>query len=49
MQFFVRFEVHAATNMKKSVFWDVAPCNLVDIDQRFIGAYCPDGGGSKLV
>jgi hypothetical protein len=21
-------------------FWDVAPCSLVDIDERFRGAYC---------
>jgi hypothetical protein len=25
--------------MKMAVFWDVAPCSLVDIDQRFRGAY----------
>jgi hypothetical protein len=23
-----------------NVFWDVAPCNLVDIYQRFKDAYC---------
>jgi hypothetical protein len=26
--------------MKFRVFWDVAPCSHVDVDQRFIGAYC---------
>jgi hypothetical protein len=26
--------------IKMSVFWDVAPCSLVDIDQSFTGAYC---------
>jgi hypothetical protein len=28
------------TSMKMAVFWDVAPCGLVDIDRRFRGAYC---------
>jgi hypothetical protein len=23
-----------------AVFWDVAPCNLIDIDRRFGGGYC---------
>jgi hypothetical protein len=23
-----------------AVFWDVAPCSLVDIDRRFRGDYC---------
>jgi hypothetical protein len=26
--------------MKMAVFWDVAPCSLVDIDRRFRCAYC---------
>jgi hypothetical protein len=26
--------------MKMAVFWDVAPCSLVDIGRRFRGAYC---------
>jgi hypothetical protein len=26
--------------MKMAVFWDVAPCSLVDNDRRFRGAYC---------
>jgi hypothetical protein len=28
----VRFQVLTATSMKTAVFWDVAPCSLVDID-----------------
>jgi hypothetical protein len=28
----VRFEVLTATIMKMAVFWDVAPCSLVDTD-----------------
>jgi hypothetical protein len=38
-----------------AVFWDVAPCSLVDIDWRFREASClhhqckqGDNGGSKL-
>jgi hypothetical protein len=26
--------------MKFRVFWDVAPCSHVEVDQRFGGAYC---------
>jgi hypothetical protein len=26
--------------MKMAVFWDIAPCSLVDTDRRFRGAYC---------
>jgi hypothetical protein len=29
-----------ATSMNMAVFWDVAPCGLVDIDRRLRGAYC---------
>jgi hypothetical protein len=35
--------------MKMTVFWDVAPCSLVEIDRGFRSAYClhhrPDSGG----
>jgi hypothetical protein len=27
-------------SMKMAVFWNVAPCSLVDIDRRFRGTYC---------
>jgi hypothetical protein len=36
--------------MKISVFWNVAPCILVEIDRSFRGAYClhcHDDIGSK--
>jgi hypothetical protein len=26
--------------LKMTVFWDVAPCSMVEIDRRFGGAYC---------
>jgi hypothetical protein len=40
--------------LKFRVFWDVAPCSLIGVDQRFRGVYClhhqgdhrPDDGGS---
>jgi hypothetical protein len=30
----------AGWRLKMSVFWDVAPCSLVDIDRSFRGSYC---------
>jgi hypothetical protein len=34
-----------------TVFWDVEPCSLLEIDRRFRGAYClhhqSDDEGSK--
>jgi hypothetical protein len=36
--------------LKMTVFWDTAPCSLVEIDRSFRGAYrCdrPDDGCSK--
>jgi hypothetical protein len=29
------------------VFWDVAPCSLIDTDRRFRGAYCLHHQGSR--
>jgi hypothetical protein len=33
-----------------SAFGDIAPCNFVEVDRRFRGAYClryrPDDGGN---
>jgi hypothetical protein len=31
-----------------TVFWDVAPCSLVDIDRRFRGTYCLYHQGDEL-
>jgi hypothetical protein len=30
-----RFQVLQTTSMKMAVFWDVAPCSMVDTDRRF--------------
>jgi hypothetical protein len=35
----VRFEGLTALSMKIAVFWDVTPCSLVDILERFGGTY----------
>jgi hypothetical protein len=37
---FVRFQVLKATSIKMAVFWDVAPCSLIDNGRRFRGTYC---------
>jgi hypothetical protein len=26
--------------VKMTVFWDVAPCSMIDIDRHFRGVYC---------
>jgi hypothetical protein len=50
----VRVQVHMAASMKTIVFWAIALCSLVEIDQSFRGAYClhnqddDDGGGKHL-
>jgi hypothetical protein len=36
----VRFQVLTAASTKMAVFWDVAPCSLVDVDRCLRGAYC---------
>jgi hypothetical protein len=38
----VRFQVLTAASMKITIFWDVAPCSLVEVYRRFRGAYCLD-------
>jgi hypothetical protein len=42
-------EVLKATNMKMTVFWDDAPCSLVEVGRRFNGAIHPDDGDSKHI
>jgi hypothetical protein len=37
-----------AVSMKMTAFWDVAPCDLVEIDQRFRGAYCLHHQGDAI-
>jgi hypothetical protein len=37
----VRLNFVRCTDMlKMTVFWDVVPCSLIDIQRRFKGAYC---------
>jgi hypothetical protein len=45
-------KLQEAKEMKTTVFWDVAPCSLVQFNQRFRGAcylryQCDDDGSSK--
>jgi hypothetical protein len=37
---YMKFQVLTEASMKITVFWDIAPCNLVIVDRRFRGAYC---------
>jgi hypothetical protein len=37
---FVRFQVLTASSMEKTVFWDMTPCSLVEVDRLFSGAQC---------
>jgi hypothetical protein len=43
------FHVLAVPSMKKTDLWDTAPCNLVEVDRRFILSlhHHPDDGGCK--
>jgi hypothetical protein len=38
-----------ALSMKTAVFWDVAPCRLVEADPRFRVAYCLHRQGMEAV
>jgi hypothetical protein len=46
-----QFQRRNMQHQKMTVFWDVAPCSLLEIDRRFRGACCLhdrcDDGGSK--
>jgi hypothetical protein len=43
----VKFKVLTATRVKMTVYWDVAPCSVVDINRRFIGYYCLHDQGDE--
>jgi hypothetical protein len=45
---FVRFQVITAAGMNMTVFWDVAPCRLVEIDLRFRAACCLHHQGDEI-
>jgi hypothetical protein len=52
--FYMRFQVLVASRMKITGLWDIALCNLVEVDRRFRVVYClhhhrPDDGGSTHV
>jgi hypothetical protein len=49
----VRLQALTAASMKMTVFWDVAPCTLIEIDRHFGDAYWfhhqGEDGGSKHI
>jgi hypothetical protein len=49
----VRFQVLTVMSKKMAVFWDVAPCSLVETDHVSVELYCyhhqPHDGGNKLL
>jgi hypothetical protein len=34
-------------SVKFRVFWDVVPCNQIEVDRRFRGVYCPYHQGNE--
>jgi hypothetical protein len=44
----VRFQVLTALSLNMTVFWDVAPCSLVEVDRHFRGAYGLHHQGDEL-
>jgi hypothetical protein len=40
---------NALTAMSQRLFWDVAPCSLIDIDRCFWGDYCPFHQGDLIL
>jgi hypothetical protein len=36
----IRFQGLKAASMNMAIFWEVAPCILVETDRHFRGAYC---------
>jgi hypothetical protein len=45
----LRFQVFTAARMKITVFWDLVPCSIVEIDRRFRGAYCFHHHGALMM
>jgi hypothetical protein len=38
---YVGKEVLTADNMEFTVFWDVMPCSLIELNRHFGGTHCP--------
>jgi hypothetical protein len=47
--YIVRFQVLTAPSMKMALFWDVAPCSLVNNDWHFKGTCCFIIGSAALM
>jgi hypothetical protein len=48
INYLVGFEVLTAVSMKIAVFWDIAPCSLIEVYQRFRGPCCLYHQGERL-
>jgi hypothetical protein len=40
LDFYVRFHVVTVATLKVTTFRGIVPCNLVEVDRRFVSAYC---------
>jgi hypothetical protein len=38
----------SVASMKNTIFWDIAPCSLVQVDQRFRCSSCPQYQGGRV-
>jgi hypothetical protein len=46
----VRFQVLKAASIKITAFWEMVPCNIVEVDRRFRHAYkLPSSGHIALI
>jgi hypothetical protein len=50
--YIMRFQVLTAATISTTIFWTIAPCSLIEVDQRFTDDHClhhhdRDYGGSK--
>jgi hypothetical protein len=49
---YMRIGILTGTCIRPTVFWDVAPCNVVGTEGIFTGTYCldheGDGGDSQI-
>jgi hypothetical protein len=45
----VGFEVLTAVTIKSSFFWDITPCHVVKVNQRFRGTYWLHLCGRKVI
>jgi hypothetical protein len=44
----MRFELPMAETMHRTNFWEVTPCNLIEVLRRFEGMYCLHHQGRRV-